>query len=887
MVWRKNVEQEVESELAFHLEMTTRELMAGGMTQQQARAEAERRFGDRTTVGAECRRLGTERDRKARRAEYRDELQQDIVFATRQLARARGFATVAVLTLALGIGATAAVFSAIDAVVLRPLPFESSNRIVTLSPTRRGERSGATPAEFFALRDSHAFGHVSAAVLGGGLTMMLADVPETIDDGRVSSEYFAVFGVRPELGRTFAPEEDAPGAPPVVVISHRLWTSHFNQDRGVIGRRVQLDGVPHLIIGVMPASFDLTNDSEALWIPLALPASEAANFGAHYLQLFARLPATMSIAQAQSVATAAERTAVERMPERKDPVSDWAVEVHRLADEMAGDYRSLLFILLGAVGFVQLIACVNVANLLLARATVRAKELAIRAALGAGRARLIRQLVTESLVLGLVGAVLGLGLAYGLVHAILAVSPANVPRLDQARINWRVLAFTLVVGVASCLLFGLLPAFHAAGRRLQASLREGGRRGTGGRDRLRGALVAVEVGLAITLLVGSGLLIRSAWLVQHVDPGFDPRGVLAARLVLPEVRYPTGDAISRAYLEIRDRAAAIPGVQSASIASVVPLSGSSMHSSVRLEHPDPGTRPPTVNLRLVSDGYFATMHIPILAGRDVSRHDDAASPLVVVINEALAKTLWPNAPTRDAIGKRIDAMPGSKKGEPHLMDVVGVVRDIHEESLNTPALPEFYAPVAQTPEVLWPFLQRSLVVVLRAANPGMDAQTLERPLRKAILQVDASLPIAEAKTMQSYLHDTQATARMNTVLLSLLGGIALSLAMVGIYGVASYFVSQRTHEIGIRLALGASPRRIWQFVARVGLTPIVVGLVLGFGLSLVTTTVLRGQLFHVSPHDPLTLTVVGIVLPIVGLVATCVPALRAMRVPPVVALNES
>jgi predicted permease len=886
LFWRASVEQEVESELAFHLEMTTRELMERGMTRSQARAEAERRFGDRATVDAECRRYGNERDRKVRRAEYWDELRQDVAFSARQLLRARGFAAVAILTLALGIGATAAVFSALDAVVLRPLPFAHPDRVVTLLTTRRAERSTPTPAEFIALRDSRIFEHVAAGVLGGGITMTLGDVPEMIGDARVSAEYFATFGVPPELGRTFSAEEDTPGNAAVVILSHRLWISHFKGDRGVTGRSVQLDGTPHMIIGVMPASFDLTRDSEDMWVPLALPSDQATNFGAHYLRVFARLRPDATIPQAQSAAAAMERSLAERAPNRIDPVADWGVYVQPFSDTLVGDYRSLLFILLGAVGFVLLIACTNVANLLLARGSVRAKELAIRAALGAGRARLVRQLLAESLVLGATGAAIGLAIAYGLLRVILGVSPDDVPRLDQARIDWRVLLFTLSLGLASCILFGLWPALRAADPSLQGTLSDGGRRGTGGRDGVRSVLVAVEVALAITLLVGSGLLIRSAWLVQRVDPGFDPHGVLAARFVLPAARYPTGTVVARTYAAIRDQAAQLPGVKSAAVVSVVPLSLSSMNSSVRAEGQPRTTKALVANCRMASSGYFATLGISLLAGRDISNHDDESAPLVVVVNQALAETLWPGRPYREALGKRIDALPGAKPNDPHLMEIVGVVSNLRDIALNEAPKSEFYAPFTQTPEPFWPFLQRSLVIVLRAANPAADAQMLERPLRHAVAEIDPSLPIAEARTMDSYLKGSLATARMNTLLLSILGSIALVLAMVGIYGVVAYFVSQRTHEIGIRMALGATPGRIWQYVVRVGLTPIGIGIAAGFALSTLTNTLLREQLYGVGAHDPATMVAVGFALLLVGLLATYVPARRAMRVPPVVALNE-
>jgi predicted permease len=487
--------------------------------------------------------------------------------------------------------------------------------------------------------------------------------------------------------------------------------------------------------------------------------------------------------------------------------------------------------------------------------------------------------------LAFVGAILGLGVAFLLLKLIIAVAPDGVPRLETASIDIRVLAFTLALALASCFIFGLFPALRAARPQLQSTLREGGRGTVGGRDRLRGVLVAAEVSLAIALLVGSGLLIRSAIKTQRVDPGFDPRGVLSARLILPAARYPDGVAISRAYERIRDEAARIPGVQSAAVASVVPLSGSTMSASFGAEEQDASDHPPQANLRLVSGGYFATMGIRMLAGRDLTSRDDAGAPLVVVVNEALVRKLWPNVNARNAVGRRINAM-GSSRTSKHLMEIVGVVANLHDAGLDSVPIPEFYAPMQQTPESLWPLLQRSLVVVVRAANHAIDAATLEKPLARAISTVDSSLPIAQAISMTSLLKGSLQTARVSTFLLSTLGGIALLLAMVGIYGVVSYFVNQRTHEIGVRMALGATPQRVWQLIVRRGFTPIAVGLVIGFALSFATTKVLEGHLFGVTTHDPLTLGAVAGLLVLVGLAATYVPARRAMRVPPIVALNE-
>jgi predicted permease len=882
-LWRTSVEDEVEGELAFHLEMTTRELVEHGMSLTNARAEAERRFGDSATINAECQRYGKERDRRVVRAEYRDELRQDIAFAVRQLLRTRAFAIVAVLTLALGIGATAAVFSALDAVALRPLPFADPDRIVEIHPTRQGAGTDPSPPEFLAFRDLPAFDHVAAAVLEAGTTLRLGDVPEMLAGGRVTADYFAVFGAHPLVGRTFTRDEDTPGRANVAVISYRLWMSHFNGDRGAVNRVVDIDGVGHTIVGVMPPSFDIKRGSEDIWMPLALTTDDATKYGEHYLMVFGRLRAGVTPAQALAPTTVAEHEVASRIPSRTLKPSEYGVQIDRYRDSLVGDYQSLLLVLLGAVGFVLLIACGNVANLLLARGSARTKELAIRAALGAGRGRIVRQLLTESLVLGLTGAIAGLAIGFGLLRVILSVSPEDIPRLEQATIDWRVLAFTLGVALLSALVFGLVPALRAARPQLQQTLREGGR-GSVTRDRLRPVLVAAEVALAIALLVGSGLLIRSAWLMQHVDPGFDPRGVLTARLILPGARYPDGAAITRAYGAIRDEATRIPGVQSAALTSVVPLSGSSMQSSVAAEGGLTNDKSPQANLRLTSTGYFATMRIPFIAGRDIAMTDNARAPQVAVVNEALARMLWPGSDPREVLGRGIAGV--APKEGPKYRTIVGVVGNVHDAALNQKPAPEFYIPYEQTPELMWPLVQRSLVVVVRGHDGGR-VEALARPLARAVARVDASLALTEAKSMNEFLRGSLATARMNTVLLSMLGGIALVLAMVGIYGVVSYFVNQHVHEIGIRMALGATPGKIWALVMRRGLTPIVAGLVVGIVLSLATTSVLRRQLFGVTAHDPLTLSGVGSLLLVIAILAMYVPARRAMRVPPIVALNES
>ena len=631
---RASVAEEVADELAFHIEMTTRELMGLGMSPEQARAEAVRRFGDAASVNEACRRYGEQRDRIVRRAEYIGELRQDIGFAVRQLMKARGFASIAILTLALGIGATAAMFSALDAVVLRPLPFPDADRIVELHPQSDGREAGVTPPEYFGYRTVRELEYVAAARLGGGVALQSGELPEIVDAAGVTVDYFNVFGVRPQYGRTFTRDEDVAGGPGAIILSHRFWMRRFGGDVSVLNRVLQIDGTPRTVVGIMPASFDFMSGSPNVWTPLALAPEAATQYGAHYLAAFARLRPDVTIPQARAAALAAELSVARQSGTRQRPLESYGIDIRGFSDNLVRDYRALFFILLGAVGFVLLIACANVANLLLARGTVRARELAIRAALGAGRGRLFRQLLTESLVLAVTGAIAGLGVAFGLLRVLRVLSPPDVPRIDQAAIDLRVLGVTFLLGVLSSLVFGLAPALRAARPQVDQALREGGRSSGLARDRLRPVLVGVQVALTLALLVGAGLLIRSAWRIQQVDPGFDPRGVFAARVVLPQVRYPTDDAIVRFYNSVRQEAEGVPGAKSVALTSVVPLSGSSMRSTIFAEGKtrQEGSE---ANLRLTSDRYFETMRIPFIVGRDLARTDaPEGTPVVVSLRRA-------------------------------------------------------------------------------------------------------------------------------------------------------------------------------------------------------------------------------------------------------------
>jgi len=499
---------------------------------------------------------------------------------------------------------------------------------------------------------------------------------------------------------------------------------------------------------------------------------------------------------------------------------------------------------------------------------------------------LIRQLLTESLILSMIGAFAGLALAFGLLRALLSVSPAGVPRLEQARIDLPVLAFTVALAVVATVVFGLLPAFRAAGTHLERALREGGRSIRGGHDRVRTLLVSVEVAMAMTLLVGAGLLIRSAWLVQHVNPGFEPHGVLTGRLMLPAAQYPDAAAITTFYERLRREASGAPGVRAAALVSVVPLSGNSMNASVlSQDQSSDEARPLVANLRLATSGYLEAMRIPLLAGRDLSDRDNASSPNVVVVNQALAAKLWPNVAPRDVIGKRISGLSPSRS-QPNWMEIVGVAGNLHDDALSSPEKPEFYAPVEQAPAMIWPLIQRSLVLVMRARNESAPAEALTKTFRAAIASVDPSLPVADLRSMEEFLRSSKATSRFNTLLLATLGGIALVLAVVGVYGVVSYFVTQRRQEIAVRIALGATPGTVLRYVTMRGLRPLAGGLVFGGVLATVAARVLQSQLYRVAPSDPLTIAGTAALLLGVALATTLIPARRATRVAPIIALTE-
>jgi putative ABC transport system permease protein len=875
-LFRPDVRDEVTAEIEFHVEMLARELAEAGWDPAAARAEARRRFGDVDRVVAECSAIGHKRERDMQRTEFFAEIGQDLRYALRQLKTAPAFTAVAVLTLALGIGATTALWSVVQAVVLRPFPFAHPERVMLLSEVWKGEDGNVSIGNYVDVETAS----TSYAALGAAQfkSFNLADAgtPERVLGARVTHGFFDVFGVRPLLGRTFRPEENRPGQEQEVVLGHGLYQRRFGGDRGVLGRLVRLDGRPYRVIGVMPPRFDPTASNEELWVPTAWTPANRAQHDEHFLTVAALLKPGVSRPQANAELAGIFKDLQARFPQ--DDVGRGA-HLRSLPEVLVGDYRGRLFLLLGAVAFVLLIACGNVANLLLARGAARGKELAIRAAIGAGRHRIVRQLLTESAVLALLAGVAGVGLAALGIRALVGGAPADIPRLAEVRIDGPVLLFALGTALAASLLAGLLPALRAAGQDPQSVLKEGGRgRGTA-HDRVRTGLIVAEVALALTLLAGAGLLVRSALYLQRVQLGFEPKGVLLARVALPQAAYPEPQSVVRAYQEMVARLARMPGVEAAAVTSRAPLGGGGgSNGLVREGQPPIPENFVQSELHIVTPGYFRALGIPVTRGRGLDAQDVAGRPRVMVVSAALARRMWPG---ENPLGKRVACCEGSPE-DPRWKTVVGVAGDVRSAGPSIDVAPEFYLPMEQVPPEAWEWIQRGMTIVVR--GPA-DPHSLAGAVRSAVAGVDPSLALYSVRTLDEALRQSVAEARFRTLLLGLLGAIGLALAAVGIYGVISYFVSLRRHEIGIRMALGATPGDVVTLLTWQGVRPVLAGLGLGAGLAFAATRWLASQLYGVSATDPVTFAGVALLLFAVGLAASLIPARRATRVDPTEAMQ--
>jgi putative ABC transport system permease protein len=869
-------------DLAAQLEDFYREARAGGASEDEADAHACRQIHDwdqlaRDIWAAERSHARPRVERLADRVEALSpsrkgvtmvaDVLRDARHGVRQLTKSAGFAVVAILTLALGIGATSAMFSVINGVLLRPLPFPEADALVRVNEiVPQYGRFSVAPATFLDWRAQNTSFERIVALLSGSASFIGANGAERITNALVSWDFFELARVQPMLGRAFKQEEDVPGKSDVIVLSHVMWQQRFGGDRNIIGRTTTLNGTPATIIGVMPPAFQFPRGAE-YWAPIALNQAKAPR-GAHYIVVIARLKPGVAATQAATEMKMISERLARQYPQDS---AEESAEVVPLLEQIVGDARQSLLALLGAVGVVILIACANVANLLLVRASVREKEIAIRTALGAGKGRLVRQMLAESLVLALGGGALGILLAYLVLRPIQALSAGSIPRVQDISIDGAVLLFAVVVSIATGVIFGLAPAWQASRPGIAGIMREGGRSSsTGGGRWVRNSLLVVEVALSIVLLVGAVLLLRSFARVTQVDPGFRADNVLAFGVALPTISYPQAHNRIAFFDTLIARLEQLPGVRSAGMVQTLPMRGDYFLSFTVQGRPEP--RPgdqPSATYRSVSPHYFSALGIPLKRGRLFSAQDTETSPLVAVIDEAFAARHFPN---EDPIGRGMDI----GNGNDGFHQIVGVVGNVHHGGLDASATPTMYAPYRQD-------LFGQMWIVARTDG---DPARLVAPARQVVREIDPSLPAYSMTPLRDVVTESVAQRRFSMLLLAAFALTALFLAGVGIYGVVGYSVSQRTQEIGVRIAIGAERRDVLTLVVGGGMKLAVVGVVIGLAGALALAQLITTMLFNVTPFDPASYAVTAAVLLAIAFVACYVPARRAMNVDPLVAIRQ-
>lgn len=867
---RSRMESEMDAELRFHIETFAEDLVRSGVPRQEAMRRARIEFGGVERVKAE--------GREARGVTFLDEMMQDFRYGQRVLRKSPGFAFVAVLTLALGIGATTAIFSVVNAVLLRPLSIKDPSHVVLLQEQWKGSPGDVSVGNFKDIKEqSSSYVQVSCSN-NASFNLETQDIPERVDGEAATFNYFATFGVQPIVGRVFAADEDRPGQAPVVVISERFWRTRLHGDPSIVGKPIRVNGLPTTVVGVMPKSFDPLLSNSDLWVPAAFAPAQLADHDNHYLNVMARLKSGVAIAQAQS-----ELELIAHRLQQQYPLddADRSFRIQPLANALLGDQRLSLRMMFAAVGFLLLIACANIANLQLARSRARQKEIAMRAALGASPNRIVRQLLAENVVLGLAGGVTGVLLAFWAVSWIIAHGPAEMPRLDQSRIDAPALVFACAVALLASFLFGLAPALRSASARLNEVFKSSSGISSGSRDRVRSLLVIGEVSLALMLMVGAGLLIRSALLVSHVDPGFDTSNVIVGRVGLPDPGYHDPALARQTFERMISTAAALPGVDSVAVVSRAPLAGGGGSNGLLAEG-KPFDMANLVNsqLQIISPSYLSTARIAVKAGRDFAPQDTRDRTLVAIINETLARTMWPG---QNPIGKRFACCEPGPKGrmDPVWHEIVGVVTDVRAWGLDRQVQPEFYIPLAQMPPSAWDWIGRTMDLVVRTRG----GVTPVHELQSTVASVAPAVPIYRLSTMQQKISSTLERSHFDTFLLALFAVTALLLSSIGIYGVLSYMVAQRTRDIGIRMALGASQGQIVWGVLGFGLRLATIGLAIGLAAAFAATRLLSSLIYGVRPTDAITFVVVSILLLAVALLASYLPARRATRVDPLTALR--
>ncbi|HUI55852.1 MAG TPA: ABC transporter permease [Bryobacteraceae bacterium] len=862
---RERVDAEAEEEAQFHLVARMEENLARGMSLEDARRDAARRFGG----GLQAR----ERSRDADLVIWLDTLARDIRFAFRNLAKNRGVTLVAALSLALGIGANTAIFSAIHAILLRPLPYPEPGRLAMLwmDNRRLGLHEDLTSfPNYEDWKKSRVFedlaGFVPSEVILTGL-----EEPARIPGAAVTWNFLSVLGVPPMLGRNFTAEEDQAGQAQVVILSYGLWQREFGGDRHVVGKTIEIGNKPYSVVGVMPADFAFPTKDSQLWRPLGLSATDRAHRDGYFLSVIGRMRpgVTRERAQAEMAAVGARLEA--QYPDSNKGYGVWVVP---LLEQVVGTMRQVLLVLLGAVAFVLLIACVNVANLFLGRGAARGREIAVRAALGAGRIRLVRQLLTESAVLSLFAGVLGLAIALFGIRGLVLLAPKDLPRLDQIAIDVPVLVFTLAVSLVAAILCGMLPALRVSGVDLNEALREGGRSLAGGKRsrHMRSALTVAEIAFSMILLTGAGLMIRSLLRLQSIHPGFRTENVLTWRIAPSRTKFPSRPQVVGFYADLLQRLQSIPSVLGAGATSDIFLSETPNSASFSVEgRPDP---PPEQQIEATRDtislNYFQTMGVTLIRGRFFNEHDGPDSTPVVIINETMAKRFWPG---EDAVGRRYKL--GDADSHAPWLTVVGIVADMRRQGLEKLARCETFLPMAQRPAI-------GMAVVVHTAS---DPAKVVGPVRDAARALDKSAVMFERSTIADQIGESLSQRRFETLLLGLFSLLALTLAAVGIYGVVYQSVSQRTNEIGIRVALGARKSGLLGMVVGETLARVGLGAVLGGAAALVLSRTLSSFLYAVTAADPLTYAAVMVLLLLAAALASLIPARRATGVDPVEALR--
>ena len=870
---------DLDAEMRDHIARETQDNIDRGMPADEARRAALRRFGNTALVGEDARAVWV--------PAWVDHLRQDIRYALRMLVRHAGFSIVAIATLAFGIGLTTAVFSVVYSVLLRPLPYDDGERIVLVRETLVESIGSASAGHFHDWSGQATVFDATAA--GQPATYNLADAgePERITGMRVTPGYFEVAHMPPAAGRYFTPR-DLEAEPRLVVLGYGLWQRRFGGDPAIVGRAIRLSGDPYVVVGVAPQGYALTDPARAgvtggfsaqLWTALTFSPAQQANYGNHAYLVLGKLKAGITRDTAQADLERITAGIAERNPRE---MASRGVTVLRLEDVLVGGVSTQLFVLFATVGFVLVIGCVNIGSLLLARATTRHREIAIRASLGGGRHRIVRQLLTESVVLAVPGGVAALGVAALAIRYFVASGPAFIPRLHDAGLRAEVLLFATAITVMAAIAFGLAPALRAARIDLQSSLKNAASALAGGRqDRLRSLMVVTEIAITVVLLAGTGLLFRSAEQLARVPLGFNAHGVLTARLTLPAARYGEPAVVAGAFRAILDQMRELGGLEYAAAATGVPLTGGSADAAVAAEGVafPPGAAP-SPHIRLISDGYIEAMGFTLLRGRSLQAADLAAgAPPVVVINERLAAALWPGT---SPIGKRVSTWTAGP--DPEWREVVGVVAGVRTFGQSEPVPLELFMPYTQAPSGAWNAFQRSMVLVLRPREGWPEG--FAPHLKTAVAGVDPSAPLYDVRTMEGIVVAATAGRRFYLRLILLLAATGLGLAVLGVYGVIAYFVTERTGEIGLRMAIGARRPEVVRMVVARGLRLALLGVAVGVPGALLLTRLISNLLYGVGPTDPLTFVSVASLLIVTSVLASLVPAAKAARVDPLHALRH-